>query len=104
MPIHTLRNLGLAGLLVLAAGAAAPLQAHPARSAIASAALGAPAHGVTRFKIGALEAAALFDGTITIANDGKTFGLGRSPAEVAALLKANGLPQDRLELGIQPLL
>jgi glyoxylase-like metal-dependent hydrolase (beta-lactamase superfamily II) len=105
VPIHTLRNFGLAGLLVLVAGAsAAPLQAQPSRSAIAPAALGAPAHEVTRFKIGALEAAALFDGTITVANDGRTFGVGRSPAEVAAVLKTNGLPQDQLELGIQPLL
>lgn len=105
MPTHTLRNLGLAGLLVLSTGAAAvPLQAQPARSAASPAALATPAHQVTRFKIGALEAAALFDGTITVANDGKTFGVGRSPAEVAAVLKANGLAQDRLELGIQPLL
>jgi len=105
VPIHTLRNLGLAGLLVLATGVSAdPLQAQPARSTIAPAVLAAPAHDITRFKIGALEAAALFDGTITVANDGKTFGVGRSPTEVAAVLKTNGLRQDQLELGIQPLL
>lgn len=105
MPIYTLRNLGLAGLVALAtAASAAPLRAQPARSATAPAASAIPADGVTRFKIGSLEAAALFDGTITVANNGKTFGLGRSPAEVAAMLKTNGLPQDQLELGIQPLL
>jgi glyoxylase-like metal-dependent hydrolase (beta-lactamase superfamily II) len=100
-----LRNLGLAGLLAVTTAAHAdPIQAQPASPATPPAASAIPAHGVTRFKIGSLEAAALFDGTITIANDGKTFGLGHSPAEVAAVLKANGLRQDQLELGIQPLL
>jgi glyoxylase-like metal-dependent hydrolase (beta-lactamase superfamily II) len=105
VPTHTLRNLGLAGLLALTAVAYAnAVQAQPTSSTIAPTASAIPADGVTRFKIGSLEAAALFDGTITVANDGKTFGVGHSPAEVAALLKTNGLPQDRLELGIQPLL
>ena len=105
MPIHTLRNFGLAGLVALAtATSASPLRAQPTRSATAPAVSALPADRVTRFKIGSLEAAALFDGTITVANDGKTFGLGRSPTEVAAVLKTNGLHQDQLELGIQPLL
>jgi glyoxylase-like metal-dependent hydrolase (beta-lactamase superfamily II) len=105
VPIHSLRNIGLTGLVALAtATCASPLQAQPIRSATAPAASVAPADGVTRFKIGSLEAAALFDGTIVVGNDGKTFGLGRSPAEVAAVLKTNGLRQDQLELSIQPLL
>jgi glyoxylase-like metal-dependent hydrolase (beta-lactamase superfamily II) len=105
VPIHTLRNLGLAGLVALAAATSAnPLRAQPARSATAPAGSAIPADGVTRFKIGSLEAAALFDGAITVANDGKTFGVGHPPAEVAAVLKTNGLRQDQLELGIQPLL
>jgi glyoxylase-like metal-dependent hydrolase (beta-lactamase superfamily II) len=105
LPIHILRNLGLAGLLAVTTAAHAdPIQAQPASPATPPAASAIPAHGVTRFKIGSLEAAALFDGTITIANDGKTFGLGHSPAEVAAVLKTNGLRPDQLELGIQPLL
>ncbi len=105
MPIHTLRNVGLAGLVALATATSAnPLRAQPARSATVPAGAAMPADGVARFKIGSLQAAALLDGTITIANDGKTFGLGHAPAEVAAVLKANGLRQDQLELGIQPLL
>jgi glyoxylase-like metal-dependent hydrolase (beta-lactamase superfamily II) len=105
MPIHTLRILGLAGLLALtAAEFSGPVQAQPVSSATAAAVSAIPADGVTRFKIGSLEAAALFDGTITVANDGRTFGVGRSPADVAAVLKANGLRQDQLEIGIQPLL
>jgi glyoxylase-like metal-dependent hydrolase (beta-lactamase superfamily II) len=62
------------------------------------------AEAVHRFKIGRLDAAALLDGTITTPNDGKTFGLGRPTSEVAAALKAAGLPQDRIELDLQPLL
>lgn len=59
---------------------------------------------VHRFKIGALDAAALKDGDIDVANDGKTFALGHPPADVAALLSAAGLPTDVLHLSIQPLL
>ncbi|KRA16113.1 MULTISPECIES: MBL fold metallo-hydrolase [unclassified Lysobacter] len=59
---------------------------------------------VHRFKIGALDAAALKDGDIDAANDGKTFALGHPPADVAALLSAAGLPTDVLHLSIQPLL
>lgn len=62
------------------------------------------AEGVSRFKIGSLDAAALLDGTITTPNDGKTFGIGRPASEVAAALKAAGLREDQLELSIQPLL
>ena len=47
---------------------------------------------------------AVNDGTITAANDGKTFGVGRPTSDVAAVLKAAGLSQDHLELSIQPLL
>lgn len=54
------------------------------------------------FKIGDLQADALLDGTIKVANDGKTFGVGRPPAEVAAVLKGAG--RDSLDLSIQPLL
>ena len=56
------------------------------------------------FKIGALDASALLDGTIKVPNDGKTFGIGRPPAEVAAVLKAAGRTDDSLDLSIQPLL
>lgn len=59
---------------------------------------------VAPFRIGQLEAFALKDGDIDVANDGKTFALGRPPAEVAALLSANGQPTDVLHLSIQPLL
>lgn len=59
---------------------------------------------VRTFAIGDFSAIALRDGTLTFANDGKTFGVGHSPEEVAALLSGAGLPTDRLDLSIQPLL
>ncbi|WP_342317156.1 MBL fold metallo-hydrolase [Lysobacter sp. FW306-1B-D06B] len=59
---------------------------------------------VFRFKIGTLDAVALKDGEIDVANDGKTFGVGQPTADVAALLSAAGLPTDALHLSIQPLL
>ena len=51
-----------------------------------------------------LDAVALKDGDIDVVNDGKTFGVGRPTADVAAVLSAAGLPSDALHLSIQPLL
>ncbi len=59
---------------------------------------------VFRFRIGALHAVALKDGDLEVPNDGKTFGVGQSPDDVAKLLAAAGQPTDVLHLSIQPLL
>jgi glyoxylase-like metal-dependent hydrolase (beta-lactamase superfamily II) len=59
---------------------------------------------VFRFRIGTLDAVALKDGDIDAPNDGKTFGVGQPPEQVAALLAAAGQPTDVLHLSIQPLL
>ena len=59
---------------------------------------------VFRFRIGTLDAVALKDGDIDAPNDGKTFGVGQPPDQVAALLAAAGQPTDVLHLSIQPLL
>lgn len=58
---------------------------------------------VQPFHVGALEAFALHDGDIDVANDGKTLGLGRPTSEVAEVLSAAGLDGDRATLSIQPL-
>jgi glyoxylase-like metal-dependent hydrolase (beta-lactamase superfamily II) len=75
---------------------------------IVATALAAPAlsqtDDVRRFAIGDFSAMALRDGTISIPNDNKVFGVGHTPAEVAGLLREAGLPTDRLELSLQPLL
>jgi glyoxylase-like metal-dependent hydrolase (beta-lactamase superfamily II) len=62
------------------------------------------AHDVQTFAIGNFSAMALRDGTLQFPNDNKTFGVGRTSAEVAELLTGAGLPTDHLDLSIQPLL
>ena len=56
------------------------------------------------FMVGELSATALRDGFLEFPNDNKVFGLGHTPEEVAALLSAAGLPTDKLQLGLDPLL
>jgi glyoxylase-like metal-dependent hydrolase (beta-lactamase superfamily II) len=56
------------------------------------------------FRLGDYSATALHDGDLTFPNDNKVFGVGRTPAEVAAVLKSAGQPTDSLQLSVQPLL
>jgi glyoxylase-like metal-dependent hydrolase (beta-lactamase superfamily II) len=81
-----------------APAAAAPA---PAAEAPPPAAKSANVHA---FQVGELSAMTLMDGNIELPNDNKVFGMGRTPEEVAALLSANGLPTDKLQLTIKPLL
>jgi glyoxylase-like metal-dependent hydrolase (beta-lactamase superfamily II) len=62
------------------------------------------AASVRNFTLGEFSALSLLDGTLSLPNDNKVFGVGRTPAEVAAVLAAAALPTDRLELSLQPLL
>src|SRR5580698_3444788 len=67
----------------------------------------APAAAVAQFqpfKIGSYSAVALKDGGIEEPVDGKSFIVGQSNEEVAAVLKAGGAPADHFEFSIQPLL
>src|SRR5215208_6646891 len=64
----------------------------------------AKATNVRTFIIGDVSAVALRDGGLSLPNDNKVFGVGRTPAEVSAVLSGAGVPTDRLELSIQPLL
>tara|TARA_R110002051_G_scaffold279894_1_gene341416 strand:- start:122 stop:1045 length:924 start_codon:yes stop_codon:yes gene_type:complete len=59
---------------------------------------------IRTFHIGALEAVALKDGELDMRNDNQTFGMGRSPEDVAAVLTAAALPADPVHLFIDPLL
>jgi glyoxylase-like metal-dependent hydrolase (beta-lactamase superfamily II) len=59
---------------------------------------------VKAFSIGALQAFALKDGALQDPNDGKSFSVGHTPADVAAVLKSGGAPTEYLEFSIQPLL
>ncbi|MEO8064560.1 MAG: MBL fold metallo-hydrolase [Pseudomonadota bacterium] len=56
------------------------------------------------FTIGQASALALRDGGMEVPNDNKVFGVGQTPAEVAAVLKSAGQPTDKLALTIEPLL
>lgn len=59
---------------------------------------------VKTFTVGDFSAIALNDGALGFPNDNKVFGVGRTSAEVAALLTGAGLPADPVDLSIQPLL
>jgi len=59
---------------------------------------------VYRFKIGALDAVALFDATNPVKNDNQTFGVGLTPQQVGDALAAAGQPTDPITLEIHPLL
>lgn len=57
-----------------------------------------------RFKVGAIEAVAISDGTGSFPNDGKTFAINADPKAVAAVLTSAGLPTDRLSVNVGALL
>ncbi|MFO7325218.1 MAG: MBL fold metallo-hydrolase [Pseudomonadota bacterium] len=63
-----------------------------------------PSQTVRQFTIGAMTGFALRDGDLEFPNDNKVFGVGHTPAEVAEVLAAAGLPEDKLTLSLQPLL
>lgn len=63
-----------------------------------------PSDDAKPFAIGTLQAIALRDGALSFPNDNKVFGVGHSPDEVAALLRAANAATDQLQLGLQPLL
>ena len=108
MPIHAIRALA-SGVVVVAALAAcskheetpAPAASAPPPTTAAAAPKASNAHA---FKIGELSAYALRDGKLEFPNDNKIFGLGHTVEETSALLSANGLPTDKLQLSLQALL
>ena len=59
---------------------------------------------VSPFAIGSLQAAALKDAAFSPANDNRMLAINQSKAEVDALLRAEGLATDVLELSVQPLI
>lgn len=56
------------------------------------------------FTIGELQAMALRDGSIELPNDNQVLGVGLTPQDVGAVLSANGLATDKVQLSVQPLL
>ena len=97
-----MKLLTVAAAAVLTLGMAACSQS-PEQQARAAAEARASTD-VHPFSIGALQAYSLRDGGMTILNDNKALGVGRTPQEVSALLTAAGQPGDTISLGIEPLL
>ena len=64
----------------------------------------APMPRFQTFRIGSYTGIALNDGALRMPNDGKSFVVGRSPAEVAKVLTSGGAPGEYLEFDVQPLL
>lgn len=97
MKVGSLRGrlISVSALLSMVAGAVT-MTAHAASSA--------PGVQYEAFKIGSYSAVALEDGAIHEPNDGKSFVVGQSTAEVAATLESGGAPGDHFEFSIQPLL
>lgn len=95
-----------AALAACTARPAAPEREQEAAASRASAekAPAAKASDARNFHLGDYSATALHDGDLQFPNDNKVFGVGRTPAEVAALLKSAGQPTDNLQLSVQPLL
>lgn len=56
------------------------------------------------FRVGALNLTSLHDSQIVVANDGKTFGVGVSTSAVGNVLRAAGVPTDRITLSANALL
>jgi glyoxylase-like metal-dependent hydrolase (beta-lactamase superfamily II) len=82
----------VAALLCLGAGVTARAQVTPAEPAAQS------------FHLGTLSLTALHDAQIVVPNDGKTFGVGVSTAEVGEVLRAAGAPPDRITISENALL
>jgi glyoxylase-like metal-dependent hydrolase (beta-lactamase superfamily II) len=56
------------------------------------------------FHLGKMELTALHDAQFVFPNDGKTFGVGASPAQISDVLRAGGAPTDRVTLSVNALL
>ncbi len=90
--------------LALTLAACSP-PAEKAAETAATAPAAAPAFtNAFAFTIGALDAYALKDGSLSVPNNGEVLAIGEPKADVDALLTANGLPTDNLGLSIQPML
>lgn len=55
------------------------------------------------FKLGIFEITALHDAQFVRPNDGKTFGVGHTPEEIAEVLKGAGAPTDTVTLSVDAL-
>lgn len=92
-----------AALLAACAGACSPAPAPTTPSAAQTTTSAPTAENFERFQIGALSAAALRDGSLSMPNDGQSFITGQSTQDVVAVLSAANLPTDAIDFSIAPL-
>jgi glyoxylase-like metal-dependent hydrolase (beta-lactamase superfamily II) len=92
------------GLIACSNKQDSPPAANSAEAPPAEAAAAQSSQNVFTFRVGELTAMALRDGGIELENDNQVLGVGRTPQEVAEVLSANGLPTDKVQLSVQPLL
>lgn len=107
-PLRAPSRSGLLALAIIASLAACSRTETPAPGAEAkpptATAPAAADEQVHLFSIGHFQATALRDGMLEFPNDNQVFGIGHTPAEVAAVLGAADLPTDKVQLSVQPLL
>lgn len=104
---RTLHAASLAAIIAIGLAACAPETPKAETPVVAETPAIAPVAAsadVHPFAIGAFQAASLRDGGGAFPNDNKTVAINKTKAEVDAVLTANGLPTDTLQLSIQPLL
>lgn len=102
-----LHTASLTAIVALGLSACAPETPKPTEPVVAETPAITPVtatEDVKPFTIGAFQAAAVRDGGGGFPNDNKTLALNKTKAEVDALLTANNLPTDQLNLSIQTLL
>jgi glyoxylase-like metal-dependent hydrolase (beta-lactamase superfamily II) len=107
MRASSIHSCSIVSVLAAATLAACSKPAEPPVPEPAAAPAAAPAprsENAYAFNIGELSAYAVSDGYAEFPNDNKIFGLGRTAEEVNALLTSAGLPVDKLQLTIHPLL
>lgn len=98
-------KLAAAGVALTALLAACSPSSEKTEGAKAAATSVQASADVQPFKVGELDVIALRDGGLKdIPNDNKVLAIDRTPEEVAAVLTAAGLPGDKFDLSIQPLL
>jgi glyoxylase-like metal-dependent hydrolase (beta-lactamase superfamily II) len=97
-------SIALLASLTLSACSRQSEAPQPAEQSPPSAQASQPVTAAGTFQIGEFSATVLPDGELDFPNDNKTFGVGRTPEELAQVLRAAGLPTDKLSLAVRPLL
>ena len=94
------RRAVLASAGAAAAASLVDVQSNPAHAAAEMLGPSMPTH--YRFKLGEFEVTTILDGAIQVPTVNKIFGQDQKAEDVAALMNANHLPGDKMEIGFTP--